>query len=225
MARVDSSDAVFSPDASTIAFSNGNDGPPHVFTMAATGGEQTVITPMSTAEYVRDWSPDGRFIAYTEQWARSKGDIWLVAPQAKARPVAWAATPFTEADPRFSPDGKWLAYGSDESGHEEVYVARFDKPSERVQISIGGGYSPSWRRDGKELYFINDNKLWAVSIQTSPSLDAGKPQVLFSDNGASWDGFDAMPDGQRFLVTRVLSGPTTRPLNVIVNWQQLLEKR
>ena len=135
-------------------------------------------------------------------------------------------TPFAELDPRFSPDGQWLAYCSDESGRVEVYVARFDKPAERVQVSIGGGYNPSWRRDGKELYYTDgNNKMFAAAIQTSPSLDAGKPQLLFSDNSAAWDGFDAMPDGQRFLITRVSSGPTTRPLNVIVNWQQLLAKR
>jgi len=169
-------------------------------------------------------SPDGPFIAFMQQWSM-KTDIFIVPPQAKATAIAWMKTPFEELDPRFSPDGKWMAYCSDESGRVEVYVARFDKPSERVQVSIGGGHNPSWRRDGKELYYINDNKLYAATIQTAPSLDAGKPQLLFSDGSSSWDGFDAMPDGQRFLITRVISGPTTRPLNVIVNWQQLLTKR
>ena len=87
MARKDSSDAVFSPDGSTIAFSTGSDGPPHVFTMAASGGDITPITPMSSAEYVRDWSPDGRFIAYTQQWSGTKGDIVIVPPRPNATAV------------------------------------------------------------------------------------------------------------------------------------------
>jgi dipeptidyl aminopeptidase/acylaminoacyl peptidase len=224
--RFDHLDSVFSPDGATLAYSAAVNAPPHIFTMPSTGGEPTRITLPGTGNYVRDWTPDGRFIVYNGWSPATKGDIFLVPPQADSTPTAWLKTPFEEWNARVSPDGKWVAYASDESGRVEMYVAPFDKPLQHVQVSNDGGEVAAWRGDGGELYYATvDRKVYAVPIKSTPAFDAGPPQLLFADNGADWEALDVMPDGQRFLVGRVLSGPTTRPLRVLLNWHQLLERR
>jgi Tol biopolymer transport system component len=119
---------------------------------------------------------------------------------------------------RFSPDGRWLAFSSDESGRFEVYLAAFPGPGEKVQLSTSGGYGLAWRRDGKELYYLSsDGKLMAVQVRSSgPSIQADAPQVLFEPHPLA-TAFDAAPDGQRFLV--VSSGlEQSPPITLIQNW-------
>jgi len=222
----DHEDAVFSPDDSKLAFGYTVDGPPRVAIVPVTGGTLVNVTPSAAPQDHQEWSPDGRFILYDMPSVATKGDIWLTAPQPGALPRVWLQSPFDEAFPRLSPDGRWVAYVSNESGKYEVYAARFDKPLERVQVSNGGGANPLWSPNGRELYYINERKLYAVPVTyTATSLEHGEPQMLFSDSAADWSGIDITPDGKRFLITRVFSAPTTRPLNVIVNWQQLLAKK
>jgi Tol biopolymer transport system component len=217
---------VWSPDGKMIAYFSEIGGPPHVFTMRADGSNPTEITPLGHIQYVFDWSPDGKWIVYTELARDTKRDIWLVAPEPHAKPVPWLKTPFNEIQPRVSPDGKWMAFVSDASGRYEVYVSPFDDSSRRFQVSNGGGQVPLWRGDGRELYYQTaDHKVYAVSVTTTPSFDTGTPQLLFQDAQGSWNSMDVSPDGQRFYIDRELSGPSTRPLNVVVNWKQLLEKK
>ena len=129
--------------------------------------------------------------------------------------------------PSASPDGKWLAYDSDESGRLEVYVRPFPGPGGRWQISTAGGSQPHWRRDGKELvYLTSENKLMAVPIATSPGFRAGPPALLFavhpSLNGSA---YDATGDHVRFLVNTVPDEGGSPPLSLLVHWTRLLAKQ
>jgi Tol biopolymer transport system component len=216
---------VWSPDGRQVAYSAEVGGPPHVFTIPATGGDATEITPTGSIQYVEDWSPDGKWIAVTQLSPTTRHDLMLVEPRPHGRVVQWLGTPFNETNARFSPDSQWIAYSSDASGQMEIYVARVADPTERYQISTGGGRMPAWRADGREIFYMTaDKKIYSVAIKSMAPFDTAPPQLRVQSSEGRWEGFDVSPDGQRFLVSRILSGPTTRPLNVIVNWQQLVPR-
>jgi hypothetical protein len=133
------------------------------------------------------------------------------------KPFAVTQTPFTEYDARFSPDGRWIAFLSDETGHNEVQIRQFPGPGARVQVSVGGGTMPRWRRDGREIFYLgSDRRLMAVSvIERGPTIDTGTPRPLFKMSTTST--YEPSPDGDRFLVTAVASDPS--PITVILNWK------
>ena len=137
------------------------------------------------------------------------------------KPFLVARSNFNETLGRFSPDGRWIAYLSDESGRIEVYVQSFPQASERWQISINGGLDPEWRGDGRELFYLApDDRLMAVPIRfngNSSTIDIGKPIALFTTRPQS--GYDVTPDGQRFLLNTSLADAPTPPITVILNWQ------
>lgn len=217
---------VFSPDDHSIAFSTTELHAENLAIVSTTGGEIRQLTaPERRPQFANDWARDGR-IFYRVFDRKTHDDIYTVVPGGT--PQVWKRTPFGEREARVSPDGKWVAYNSSEAGGAQIYIASIDNPADRVQIASNENTKAAcWRGDGKELYFIDGlQNMYAVPITTSPRLDAGKPQLLFHDPSAfDWAGFDVTPDGQRFLVARVLSGPQTRPLNLVLNWQSLLPKR
>jgi serine/threonine protein kinase/Tol biopolymer transport system component len=220
--RLNEGSPVWSPDDRTIAYSYELDGPPHLFTMPAGGGEPTMITPIRGIQYVSDWTPDGRFLAFSESSATTKRDIWLVSPKPGAQPVPWLKTPFFEGSPRVSPDGRWMAYVSDASGQTEIYVAPFDRPNDALQVSRGGGRSPVWAHDGGGIFYgTSDRAIYSVKLRTKPSLDADPPVLLFRNSEGEWSQFDVAPGDDKFLSARTLSGPETRPLNLVANWLAL----
>ena len=132
----------------------------------------------------------------------------------------------TFSSPAVSPDGRLVAYNSNQSGRHEVYVQDFPEPQERWQISSSGGAEPYWRADGRELYFRTpDGKVQAVPIKTTPRFEAGNPEPLFQGRfpGLSSRGrFEPTPDGQRFLVLYSMSRETLTPTTVVLNWTSLL---
>jgi Tol biopolymer transport system component len=132
-------------------------------------------------------------------------------------PIDVTQTPFGETDGRFSPDGRWVALVSNETGQAEVYVQPFPGPGPKSRISVGGGTAPRWRRDGSELFYLaRENVLTAVSIVRSESrFESGPPRTLFTL--ATTSTYEPSPDGQRFLVTAVVSDAS--PITVILNWK------
>ena len=119
-----------------------------------------------TTAFPFDWSPDGKFIAYAQTVEQTKRDLWLLPMQGDHKPVPFLQTAANEDLPQFSPDGRWLAYVSDESGQEQVYVRAFPSGNALIQISTAGGSYPRWRRDGRELFYISaDQKLMAVPVK------------------------------------------------------------
>lgn len=216
---------VWSPDSQRIAFSFDYGGPPRVFSMPATGGEPVLLHPSeSRQEFPTDWSPDGKSVWITSYDLKTKRDICLL-PAGGGEPVTWLKTTSDESSPRISPNGRFVAYVSDAPGTFEVFVARFDKPSERVQIATGAA-NAFWSADGKELFYIgSDQALYSVAIRETPSLDAGPPRQLFKNREPQvrWMNAAVTADG-RFLIGRLFSSTYSRPLNLIVNWQQLLPR-
>ena len=185
------------------------------------------------AEFPTAWSPDGKTIGYTVIYLTSQSatrprlttDIWLQTLDGKRTSHPWLETPFREYAAAFSPDGKWIAYMSDESGSQEVYVRRFPGASGRWQVSTHGGAQPWWRRDGKELFYLApDGKLMASSVKTGRlTFETGTPEALFN-TGITTSFVDrrnqyvVTRDGQRFLVNVSAEDENSAPITVVLNW-------
>jgi eukaryotic-like serine/threonine-protein kinase len=184
----------------------------------------------SAAVYPLDVSRDGRFILVGS--ATSRGyDFGLLTLTGERTASVFLSTPFNEAQGRFSPNGRWIAYASDESGRFEVYVRPFTAASGQMLISIAGGMQPEWRHDGKELFYISaDGKLTAVPVTTDgPTFIAGVPRALFDvdvpESSAPYPSdYAVSADGQRFFVNTVVDQPTRPALTVILNWAAEIKK-
>jgi eukaryotic-like serine/threonine-protein kinase len=221
---------VWSPDSQTILFSS--DAPLNLFRKNASGveGEQR-LTQSPNPQYADDWSRDGRFILYEEDTGPgNQRSLWIlpVAPgYANAKPRPWRRTTFNESNGQFSPDTRWVAFQSDESGRNEVYIDTFPEPRGRVRISTGGGVLPQWGPGGRELFYVSaDSMLMSVSLKlTTGSMEPSAPHALFpllvTDTDVS--PYDVAPDGQRFLVVQN-ADYAAQPLTAIVNWPALLTK-
>ena len=161
---------------------------------------------------------------------RRQGDIWILNRDGATEP--WLSTEFFDATPRFSPDGRWLAYASEETGDDEIYVRPYPGPREKVLISIGGGVDPIWSPDGSELFYRDGRTMMAVAIETDPFFSASRPEQLFTgpylsevENPDSIkDHYDISPDGERFLM--IETGPTQSgsELHLILDWSEKLER-
>jgi len=174
------------------------------------------------------WSADGRSIAYREGFddGQTNRDIWILRAGADTTRRPIVATPANEENPKLSPDGRWLAYISNESGNHEVYVRPFPEGNGRWQVSLDGGREPLWARNGRELFFRDRlNNLVAVPILPGPGFRTGPPTKLFSTAGYFADGhatsYDVSPDGSRFLM---IKQPTEETLVVVLNWIEELRK-
>ena len=218
--------AVLSPDDRTILYDYDSDGPPHLRTMPTTGGDSVTITQPRGVQYPFDWSRNGT-IVFTEQAAQTKRDIWILDDKPGATPRVWLKTPFYESSPHVSPDGKWMAFVSDSSGRRETYVAPFDRPEDRVQVSNEGeSVFTAWSDDGREVYWTtSDNRLFSSTIRMAPSLDAGPPQMLFQDTSAKWRDMHPLPGTKDFLIARELASTESRSINIIQNWRSLLDAK
>lgn len=193
-------------------------------------------------EYVDSWSQDGRFILYHTGSIGSptSSDLWVLPMTGDPKPRALLQTAFGESDGRFSPDGRWVAYVSNESGRAEIYVMPFPEGSGKWQISAAGGTEPTWRRDGKELFYLAGTFVMAADVDgTWAAFEVGSVRPLFevarrvqNYNGLTARGsnfgtgrvYDVAADGQRFLVNVVAEDQAAPPLpiTVITNWTATL---
>jgi Tol biopolymer transport system component len=195
-----------------------------------TGTEEVVGV---AAQQPMDASRDGRYLfTATEANNRKNGtDIWVLPLFGDRKPFPYVQTEFQENQPRLSPDGRWLAYRSNESKRNEIYVVSFPQPAVKWQISTNGGQEPVWSRDGRELYYYGlDNKIMAVEIKPSvpgsPQLEFGVPRPLFDvriwTNGDTGTGFDVTKDG-RFLLPMLVEQQASAPMTVVLNWPEMLK--
>jgi len=226
----------WSPDGSRIIFASNREGSYGLFQKSASGvRDEELLLKSSDAKYPMNWSPDGRFLLYVMLNPKtSKRDLWVLPLEGEKTPFPLLSTEFNHADGKLSPDGRWVAYTSDESGRDEVYVRTFAPETSAAAsdegkwlISIGGGSEPRWRSDGKELYYLApDRKVMALEVTTNSKFMAGVPKALFpaplrtATFTYSWD---VTPDGKRFLFPTPAE-QREAPFTVVLNWQAALKK-
>jgi serine/threonine protein kinase len=222
---------VWSPDGRQIAYSSARDGSGYIFRKDAGGAGTEERVAQGGDKRVMDWSRDGRYLLYVEWNPKNAGDLMVLPLDgpagAQPKPIPFLQTPFNEQDGVFSPDGKWIAYDSNESGQTEVYIQAFPPSGGKWQVSNGGGNNPRWRGDGKELYYraVPLGDVMAAGIHTSPSrVGIDGPRRLFQWSGPA--PFDAASDGQRFLMLDPpgANNGVRKPLTIVSNWQAGLRK-
>ena len=236
-------DPVWSPDGTRVAFrsTRGAQAVLNLFEKPASsiGDEQTLLAT-SQSKTPLAWSPDGRFLLYVSQETKTGMDLWalpVMGNDLSKRPAQVVAqTPFDETAGQFSPDGKWVAFESNESGAVEVYVQPFPGPGGKWQVSVAGGSQARWRPDGQELFYVApDGRLMAATIRIEATMqkpDIGAPVALFATRLASGSGITgvarkpqyAVASNGRFLMNVAVEQGTASPISVVLNWDSLLQK-
>ncbi len=226
----DESLPIWSPDDKTVVFYSAQRGTTDLYIKKlGSPGPATPLLESESSNESRDWSADGRMIVFeaSDRRGGNNADLWFFSVE-NGTSEAILKTPFKETEARISPDGKWLAYGSNESGRFEVYVQSFPEPGLRQQVSSGGGMGPKWRQDGRELYYISpDGRIMAIELAEDPlsQVPAAKPLFKvdrrFEHRG---DDFDVTSDGQTFVVNTPLTEATSAPLTLQMNWTTGLQK-
>ncbi|MHB8540928.1 MAG: protein kinase domain-containing protein [Candidatus Acidiferrales bacterium] len=223
---------VWSPDGKVIAFNSRRSGKLNLYEKAADGtGSATPLVVDDSNKFFPTWSSDGRYVLYQRLAARnSRSEIWALPLFGDRKPFPVIQDrQFGVTTPTLSPDGKWLAYVSPESGRAEVYIVPFLHGSGKWEVSTGGGQQPRWRHDGKELFYLApDNKIMSAEIAEQGSgLSIGKVLPLFQANPTSkagWD-YDVSADGKKFVVVSQGAQQASAPLTLVVNWPALLKKK
>jgi serine/threonine protein kinase/Tol biopolymer transport system component len=214
---------VWSPDGSHIiyAFQDANTYSSDLYRKPTAGtGQEELLLHAGVNALPHDWSRDGKVLVFSQTDQKTATDLWLLPMDGTSKPMPYLRTPFDETGGVFSPDSKWMAYTSNESGQNQVYIQAVPATGAKWQISTTGGTRPQWRTDGKELFYVAaDSKLMSVAIKLGASVDPATPQALFSSAGAT--AYAPSRDGQRFLVDVPAGGEaaTVPPLTVVVNWQ------
>lgn len=226
---------VWSPDGRSIAWSATRaDVARGVFRRAADGsGNEDLLWKLDNHAHLRDWLPDGRGLLLEIIDPKSRTDIWRLNLGEKPVPTAYIQTLFNERNSRISPDGRWVAYTSDESGRDEVYVQSFPHAGSKVQVSNSGGDQAVWARNGKALFFRGGGAIHEVTFAAGPPLTVGKPRSLFPDSYESpqaqggHTGYDVFPDG-RFLMLEApdgkAAGMSRYQLIFVFNWFEELRR-
>jgi serine/threonine-protein kinase len=223
----------WSPDGTRIAVRSNREGVPgSIFWQMAdgSGGQERLSTSTQVSDTPMSFSPDGQLLAFFRTDPKTQRDIWIASVKDHTR-TPFLGTPATEGAPRFSPDGKWIAYVSDESGRPEIYVQPYPRGGGKWQISTDGGIEPVWNPNGRELFYRITNKMMAVEITTQPAFAAGRPTMLFEGDylaspfPATGVTYDVTPDGRRFLMIKDASTEQPTQINVVVNWFEELKRR
>jgi Tol biopolymer transport system component len=191
-------------------------------------GKETMLVAAQPDRYPTSWSPDGRHLLFTEDNPTTGMDLWVHERDRSGSPRPLLVRPFNDAWARFSADGQWVAYTSDESGTPEVYVAHYPDMERKVIASTNGGNWPVWSHDGHELFYRQGSAVMAVPVETKPALHIGTSRRLFDGPYAGADGdrkFDVTPDGRRFLMIERVDPTNGHQLVVVLNWTEELKQR
>ena len=217
---------IWSPDGTRVVFYSTRQLNLDLYMKNADGTQdEKSIVHDGVNKFANDWSRDGKYILYT-----GGADLWFVAlPELKSTTFLKAASVLRNG--QFSPDGKWVAYASNETGKWEIYVTSFPEPRGKWQVSTGGGEQPRWRGDGKEIFYLaSDGKMMTVPVTVGANFDAGRPVALFQATPrqpiSNFDLFvyDVSRDGQRFLINTPVKQTETEPMSVLLNWTAKLNK-
>ncbi len=220
--------AIWAPDGRAVFSSDRHGEALNLYSKAVDGSAPVQrLTVSANHQFPSSWSPDGTLLAYTELNLETSLDIWLFST-ASRRTEPWLQTAFNESAAVFSPDGKWVAYVSDEAGEDEVYVSAFPGPGGKTTISSGGGREPRWSPDGSEVYYREQAWLMAVSVATVPDFDAGAPRRLFEapfdEGGAPYANYDVTRENNGFIMVRSDEELSGSRLVVVLNWVNELER-
>jgi Tol biopolymer transport system component len=227
---------VWSPDGTLIAFESKR--PPQVsirqLLANGAGGDAPLFEGSTAAGGIaidaapNDWSADGRYIAYTQRLSTTTSDLWVLPLFGNRKAIPVVQSNVLESSGAFSPDGRWIAYAGTESGQPNVFVQAFPGPGAKHQVSRDGGGYPTWRGDGKELFYLAlDSTLTAVRIEVTDQLTIGAPQRLFQTSVPRLNAgrvYAVTKDGQRFLLNARSQHAISEPLTVVVNWTAAIQK-
>ena len=221
----------WTPDGKRIAFASNTEGTLNIFWQPAdrSGGVERLYKS-DFPQYPSAFSSDGQLLAFIDVNPDTGFDIGVLR-LSDHKGQSFLRTRFTDATPRFSPDGRWLAYVSDESGRSEVYVQPYPGPGGKWQISTEGGAEPVWNRNGRELFYRSADKMMVVDITLHPSLEVGRPRMLFEGayvpGVTTFPNYDVSSDGQRFLMLKPseAAGAAPTQINVVLNWFEELKQK
>jgi len=215
----------WSPDGRRIAFTSTRGGGRDLYATAIDGaGADSGVWASAEEKSLEDWSADGQSLVFNDAAGH------LQAFRFSDRTVMRLTDgPGIQVEARLSPNGRWLAYRSIEGGRSEIFVESFPPGAGRWQVSTGGGAEPAWRADGRELFFLIENKLMAVETETrAEAFRAGIPKELFVVRGLSSqfrNRYVPSPDGRSFLLVLQIESISRRPFVVVLNWQETLTRR
>ena len=222
---------IWSPDGLRVLFPSNRSGSFDLYIKNATGtGQEEILIKMGTITgWATDWSRDGCFVLYQRPGDKTGQDLWIAPQSDDQKPFPYLQSQFNEQAGSFSPEGKWVAYVSNETGRDEVYVQSFPLSNDKFPISTGGGSEPYWSKDGTELFYVSsDRNLMATPIKLSPTFEPGLPKPLLPVPAtADQHSYAVSGDSQRFLI---VNPPTeeepAQPVTatIVVNWQAALKR-
>jgi serine/threonine protein kinase len=223
---------IWARDGKTVFYASTAKGPPHVYAKAADGSgpERTVLESTDIVELPRSSSPDGRFLVYERRMTKTETGyhLWVLPLFGDGKPFPIVQDAFDESLPAVSPDGKWMVYQSNESGRREIYITAFPAGGAKWQVSTNGGTSAKWRRDGKELFFLDPtDKIVSVDVNASGNaVRLGTPHDLFQTVGIQreYGPFDVSADGKKFLLNSGNLKEGSDPFTLVLNWPAELKK-
>ena len=224
------SEPVWTADGKKVIYRSIKGNPSFQWRAADGSGTEETLLPLSfdaIASVPSSVSPDGRVLLYSHRGPTSVSLTYALSLDGRGVSRAYSQTNNQMVDAQFSPDGHWVAYTSNESGRQEVYVQPFPGSGGKWMISIDGGSWPRWARNGRELFYLNENKMMSVGIETKPTFKAATPRFLFQNGSLDLLGdYDVAPDGEHFvMITQEDANATPDELNVVLNWTEDLKRR
>jgi len=224
----DETNPAWSPDSQRIMFTSNRKGHRDLWQKAASGAREEVPVLQSDAEKsLEDWTPDGRYLLFNKLVPGTRREQWALPLSGNRKPFAVIAGQGVVQGARVSPNGKWIAYTSDESGNQEIYVQNFQPAGGRWQISTDGGGEPSWSPNGRELFYLHVSKLMAVDVKTGTDrFEQGTTHFLFEApfGNTLRNAYVVAPDGQRFLVNTRIESTDILPMTVVMNWPAAVQR-
>jgi serine/threonine-protein kinase len=219
---------VWMPDGRQLAFTKGGPDDIYLKSFDGSGLEEQFLGGVSGGSRPFSLSPDGRFLAFVSVSPTTANDIMVIDRQDKTEARPFLKTQFGEGAPMFSPDGRWIAYASNKSGRNEVYMRPFPGPGEEWTISTEGGIEPVWARNTGELFYRQGDAMMSVDVKTGPTLMVGKPRRVFeghyATSGALFANYDVTPDGKRLLMVKGSVQEAPAQINLVINWLEEVKR-